>query len=231
MMKKTRWLFVVISAALLSGCGSSLRSHLREGVQNAVVGKKPPADWINIKAADFIWLVHGGGVDLSKEFLTIPASAQQVKPGVRAYYHQVAQGLGVLVKDGYLTKLANRGSGGEEWIYDITPRGARFVRTRYNNVFAFEYLSSAIRVGHLGSVKILRYTKPTNMGGVVVSNVHYEVHPRLNALGKNPKIRAMLVSEAGPIKGDMALSKWSNGWRGQASPGVFFDTGNQTNGG
>lgn len=230
-MKKTRWLFVVTCAALLSGCGSSLRSHLREGVQNAVVGKKPPADWIKIKTADFIWLIHGGGVNLSKEFLTIPASVQQVTPGARAYYHQVTQGLGVLVKKGYLTRLASSGPSGAEWIYDITPQGARFVRTRYNDAFAFEYLSSAIRVGHSRSVKILRYTKPMNAGGVLISSVHYEVRPQLNALGKNPKIQAMLVSEAGPIKGEMTLRKWNNGWRGHTSPGIVFNMDNQTNGG
>ena len=203
-----------VCVAALTGCGSSPRAELASAIQHRVIGKNPPARWTEVKTASFITLLSGGNVNLANEFFAIPQSVGQVKPSDRAYYGQVVKGLGVLVKDGYLTRVVDTGSGTPEWRYEITKKGHPYLKTNEMDVFNLDYEGSYINTGSWRSVRILRYTKPTaDAAGVVVSQVRFVVRARNNRLGASKRIRALLLPMATTRPGEAEVRKWNTGWR------------------
>lgn len=204
----------VVCVAALTGCGSSPRAGLANAIQHRVVGKNPPARWTPVKTASFITLLSGGGVALAHEFFAIPQSVAQVKPDDRAYYGQVTKGLAVLVKDGYLTRVADTGSGTPEWRYEITKKGRPYLKTDEMDIFTLDYEGSYINTGSWRSVRILRYTKPaTDASGMIVSQVRYVVRARNNRLGASKRIRALLMPMATTRPGAAEVRQWNTGWR------------------
>lgn len=204
----------IVCMAALAGCGGSPRSELASAIQHKVVGKSPPARWTELKTASFITLLSGRNINLAQEFFAIPQSVTQVKPGDRTYYGQVVKGLAVLVKDGYLTRAADTGSGTPEWRYEITKKGQPYLKTNEMDIFNLDYEGSAINTGSWRSVRILRYTKPaTDASGIIVSRVQYVVRARNNRLGASKRIRALLMPMATTRPGAAEVSQWNTGWR------------------
>lgn len=204
----------LVCVATLTGCGSSPRSELASAIQHKVVGKSPPARWTEVKTASFITLLSGSNVNLAHEFFAIPQSVGQVQPSDRAYYGQVAKGLAVLVKDDYLTRTADTGSGTPEWRYQITKKGQPYLKTNEMDLFELDYEGSYIKTGSWRSVRVLRYTKPmADASGVVVSQVRYALRAHNNRLGASQRVRALLMPMMTTQKGEAEVRKWNDGWR------------------